>query len=128
LIPLANNQIYTPLTSGNYIVGVIDSNGCSNISSGFLVTLTGIKNVNSVTTINVFPNPFNDIFSLQISTLKQENVSLSLYNISGEVVKENTIISNRKIEFNNSDLPSGMYFLKATLNSGETKTIKIIKH
>jgi hypothetical protein len=59
-------------------------------------------------------------------TPKQESVSLSIYNISGEVVKENSIISNRKIEFNNSDLPSGMYFLKATLSNGEILKLKII--
>lgn len=127
LIPLANNQIYTPLTSGVYTVAVVDSNGCTNISSGYNVTITGYININSATSINVFPNPFNEIFTLQVLTPKQESISFSIYNISGEVVKENSIISNRKIEFNNSDLPSGMYFLKATLSNGEILKLKIIK-
>lgn len=126
-IPFANNQIHTPLMSGNYTVLVEDSNGCSNFSSGYQVTVTDIKNLNSATTINIFPNPFSDIFTLQILTSNQENVSITLYNISGEVIKENLIISNRKIEFNNSDLPSGMYFLQTKISNGDIKMIKIIK-
>jgi alpha-tubulin suppressor-like RCC1 family protein len=127
LIPLANNQIYTPLTSGNYTVEVVDSNGCTNISSGYYVTITGYINVNSATSINVFPNPFGDIFTLQILTPKQENVSLTLYNISGEVIKENSILSNTKMEFINSDFPCGMYFLKISLANGETRSIKVVR-
>ena len=61
-----------------------------------------------------YPNPFNPTTSIKISIPTETNVKLSIFNLLGEKVKEikNEIMKpgNYEIEFNASDLASGIYF------------------
>lgn len=76
-----------------------------------------------------FPNPFNPSTTINFSIPENALVSLKIYNPLGEEV--GTLISqeipkgNHKVEFNASNLNSGMYFY--TLSSGSySQTMKML--
>jgi len=81
-----------------------------------------IKNTNSTTNIQIYPNPVTDVFS--IKTKGDDKIEkIKIFDTSGKLVK-NIIFNNDKI--NIADLPSGLYFLKIKTNKGDFFT-KIIK-
>jgi hypothetical protein len=79
-----------------------------------------------------YPNPFNPTTNIKFDLPKETNVSLKIYNILGEEISSlvDKIMSagDHIIEFNGSQLSSGMYFYK--LKAGEyvqTKKMLLIK-
>ena len=77
-----------------------------------------------------YPNPFNPTTSIQFTIPKMSNVSLNVYNVSGQLVA--SLINNElrtegsySFQFDASGIASGMYFYK--LSAGEfTETRKMI--
>jgi hypothetical protein len=73
-----------------------------------------------------YPNPFNPTTTIQYSISRDAFVKLTVYDITGKVVKE--LISGHKtagkysVEFNAIDLASGIYFYK--LNTSGRQMIK----
>lgn len=68
-----------------------------------------------------YPNPFNPATKIQFSVPETSNITLSVYNITGELIQK--LIFNEhfekgvyEVEFNAENLPSGVYIY--TLNSG----------
>jgi len=81
-----------------------------------------------------FPNPFNPTTTINYSLLANSKVSLNIYNINGQKVKQlvydqlsagqHTVVWNGKDE-NNKSVSSGIYFYKLKSNNYE-KTKKMI--
>ncbi|NOR45458.1 MAG: T9SS type A sorting domain-containing protein [Candidatus Delongbacteria bacterium] len=81
-----------------------------------------------------FPNPFNPTtkISYMIPNGYNDNVKLQIFNTKGELVK--TLVNKKQnsgrysVEFNATDLNSGMYFYSLkTLNSTTTKKMILLK-
>ena len=89
--------------------------------SAYNVTLS-IEDLNSSVGLKAFPNPVIDELTVSAeSEIKQ----LSIVNILGQVVR--TVSPNsRDYKLNFSDLTSGIYFVKATVNNVEG-TFRIVK-
>jgi len=68
-----------------------------------------------------YPNPFNPVTNLEFGISDLGFVSLKVYNVSGKEVKtlvnENKLPGNYDVEFDGSDLPSGVYFYKLEASS-----------
>jgi photosystem II stability/assembly factor-like uncharacterized protein len=73
-----------------------------------------------------YPNPWNPTTSINYSLVKEGNVSISVYNAIGSKVA--TIVNGYKpagsysVQFNGSNLPSGIYFYK--LEAGQFSQVK----
>ncbi len=91
-----------------------------------------VTNVNNITIpaeyelYQNYPNPFNPITAIKFSIPKTQYVKLSVYDVLG---KEVSVLVNGVmqagsyiVDFNASDLPSGLYFYKLT--AGEYITVK----
>jgi plastocyanin len=79
-----------------------------------------------------YPNPFNPSTTIQYSIPQNEYVTLKVYNVTGALVKE--LIpgyqpgGNYIVEFNATDLASGMYFYQLTAgNFVSTKRMILLK-
>jgi len=109
-IPGANNQIFTATLNGNYAVEMsfnecIDTSDCVNISNVYVV-----EN-DSRYLINIFPNPGNGVYEVEISNFENKKVVLYITNILGEEIK--TIeAESREFKINLSQQPKGIYFVK----------------
>ncbi|MBK8550692.1 MAG: T9SS type A sorting domain-containing protein [Ignavibacteria bacterium] len=79
-----------------------------------------------------FPNPFNPITKISYSLSKEGNVRISVYNTTGqllkEVVNEYLISGEHSVEFDGSEFSSGVYFYRIESNDyTETKRMILTK-
>lgn len=84
-----------------------------------------ISNNNSFITeqpnVNIFPNPFNLSFNIKLNIIMTSEVKISLYDLSGKIIKQ---ITNKKLSggeykfyVDTPGLSSGVYFLKTVINN-----------
>jgi len=63
------------------------------------------------TELNIYPNPTSGLLNVAFANTKQENVELALYNLTGQLVKEWTNITNDKVQLDLSKEVNGTYLL-----------------
>ncbi len=82
-----------------------------------------------------YPNPFNPETTIQFNLVENSNVSLTVYNVKGEVVNtlvdEAMPVGNHSVVWNGTDannfvVPSGIYFYKMKAGDRYTSTKKMI--
>lgn len=112
----ATNQSYTATASGSYAV-VVNNTFCRDTSQCLNVTITGLDQSISENTISIFPNPTNNILTIEFNAAFNETInSLTIYNMLGQV---ELIESKGKVEVDVSTLQAGVYFIKINTNKGD---------
>ncbi|MCC7317210.1 MAG: T9SS type A sorting domain-containing protein, partial [Bacteroidales bacterium] len=97
-------------------VDLTAENGCVTRSEEIIITFkncTGI-NENDALDIQVFPNPSNGRFSLELNSTKRESVNIQVFDGAGNLVyqqKNLSVRSNSRHEINLTQQPSGVYNL-----------------
>jgi hypothetical protein len=92
---------------------------------------TTIDDISLANEITVAPNPFNDEFNLIIPGIEEmdQSVSIQLFDMNGKICHAQELAprtTSDVIRIPSSDLPTGIYFLRARV--GDTvKTIKVMK-
>jgi Secretion system C-terminal sorting domain len=142
ITPSVDIQIGYPANCNNFAnpVAASDvSNFCSSTKYNPVVPLPlapntdvsrlkGVKNM--TTSLSVAPNPFNNQLSIQYELQEATQVTVSLSNALGQVVK---VLVNEKVEAGSyqinestADLPSGVYIVTMKTPTG-MKTQKVVK-
>jgi len=86
--------------------------------------ILSILEIDLVSSINIYPNPFSESINIQNLNTLNNNASYQLFSINGQLIKQDKLILNQKIE--TTYLPRGIYFLK--INDGvKTFVKKMIK-
>lgn len=120
LIAGANNKGIKPLMAGIYKVVVTDSNGCTNISTGYASNV-GVKELNSGG-VRVYPNPTTNILIIESKT----KLSYRLLDLSGQEYIRGTLnggLSSVEV----GHLCEGMYLLQVSQeNANNPQNLKII--
>lgn len=91
---------------------------------------TSIKDPVKTVFLNVFPNPTEDVINFSISSLGNEEVTISILTLDGRVVggkAVSTSTSTQTFSMDVSHLPAGFYFVKASTNHDVTIE-KIVIH
>jgi hypothetical protein len=88
---------------------------------------TGIESTHSrdnFRMMNNYPNPFNDVTTLEFHLQKKSNVVLEIFDFKGakvaELLNKNLSPGIYKTVFKAGDLPSGFYFSKLTVDGAST--------
>jgi len=116
-IPGATDQSYTIVESGLYTVIITNQNGCTAQSS-FDAMLVGIEEL-TTTMINLFPNPSNGNFALQVSNAPFDRLDIEITNALGVNVfssSENISSSQWKKDIHLTQVVTGIYFLHLQTN------------
>jgi ELWxxDGT repeat protein len=87
-------------------------------------TPTSISDISKNISFNLYPNPTKDILHIELNTILNDNKTVTIANILGEVVLTETATSNR-FSINTNNLISGVYFVTIS-NKGKQSTKKII--
>jgi len=125
-----NPRIYCVLDSANIITEIHEDN-----NKGWVIipiddpTSIGANNIKNVPTeyklSQNYPNPFNPTTTIEYQLTKPGKVTLYVYNILGQKVKElvNNVQSagSYKVQFNANNFSSGVYFYE--FKSGEFKDV-----
>ena len=88
-----------------------------------------IKNLLDENSIEIFPNPVNDKFNLQLIAKESSEVVFSLMSIDGHTILSETTELYPGIythTFDMKKLPSGLYFINI-IDGNETISRKVIK-
>lgn len=119
----ANTVALTGL-SGTYYLQAWNGGGAEEgtFSLRLSDTSLGIEDLMLTEGFNMFPNPVKDVLTV---SAKNEIKKLSVVNMLGQIVKTVTP-NNRDYELDLSNLTSGIYFVKASVNNTEG-TFRIVK-
>jgi len=77
-----------------------------------------------------YPNPFNPDTRIKYQVVRQEYVKLIVFNLLGQNVR--TLVNRRQeagtynLEFDGSNLPSGIYFVRLSTDSNVSETHKMV--
>ena len=126
LIAGETSQTYTVTQSGFYSVWVTSAIGCQSSSSPKQVTITGLENYATISSIAISPNPAKDVLFVNTAEKEFKKVNFSIYSIKGQLVKSGELLLNNKESISISDLSAGVYEIKLNVNQQHT-SFKFIK-
>ena len=118
----------------NYRLKQIDYNGAITYHALSSEVIIGLPTVYSIS--QNYPNPFNPSTKIDFELPYDSKVSILLYDISGrevgKLVNEQLTAGYHNVQFNGSNLASGMYFYRINANGGSqnfisTKKMVLIK-
>ena len=72
----------------------------------------------------ITPNPMSEISIIELENYNK--IQLSIYNIQGQLIKQNNYINNQSIIINKNNLNPGIYFVKIKTDNGLTGIKKLI--
>jgi hypothetical protein len=122
-IPGATLQSYTAPANGSYAV-IVTYDGCTDTSSCANIVTVGVPGYADEKTISVYPNPAGDQITVQTRS-SFTNQPYSIFDASGKILLTG-ILSSEVTRIDVSELPSGVYLLKAGDNL--QSPFKVIKH
>ncbi|MES2761694.1 MAG: PKD domain-containing protein [Bacteroidota bacterium] len=112
-----------------------DSSSVQKMAAGFLMsqmnvipqTVTGIKQIESITGLKVFPNPIADELHVELAATDAPKLSYSLIDALGRTVLTGSLDA-KVVMIHTSHLEKGFYTLNLFNDGGKTlKTIKLVK-
>lgn len=88
----------------------------------------GVAEQNSINDVNIYPNPSDKTANIGIDLAKTENVTINVYNMTGELVSamnEGELAEGQhNVVLNGANLADGMYFV--TITTGDTRVTRKI--
>lgn len=109
----ATGPTFTALMSGNYSVEAVDADGCPVSSQAVSVVITAVEETLGIERLRISPNPFREIFQLEVATEQPTDFNLRIRTIDGRIVhqsKENIGPAfSKTIDLSNQ--PAGIYLL-----------------
>ncbi len=111
-------------TQGNFVVTRLNASPLTSTGNNSEI-------VKSFSLSQNYPNPFNPITNITFNLQKSANVSLKIFNVSGEEIE--TLVNNesmqsgtRSILFNGEKLSSGVYFYSLFVDGAKVDTKKMM--
>ena len=126
IIAGATSQSYTATAAGNYAVIVMaGSPTCADTSSciALVASTQGLNENTLFDAINVYPNPVNDI--LTIDNTSNTTLTFEVVDINGKVISATNTVDN-SATISTSNWNKGVYFVKFTSESASA-VFKIVK-
>lgn len=108
------NQIYQPIVSGNYQVGVDNGNGCISMSDVYYFEYVGIEEINN--DFKIYPNPTNGIININSNCVE----NIDILNLHGKIIYNG---KDNIIDLGNH--PKGVYILRI-ITDKYTKVEKLV--
>ncbi len=87
--------------------------------------ISGVRNISTKGKFKVYPNPSNGIITIDFSSIKENVLSLNVYNTVGNLMMTLPIKNEKQITLNSS-LPNGMYLVQLIDEDGIVATDKIV--
>jgi hypothetical protein len=124
------------VTVTNGTIRLTSTGGEANISGIEIWTAPGSTTTTLIATNTVstqaFPNPFEDVITIQTQLRAPETMNVGIYNQVGRLVQRRNItfsagIAQNTIDMSNIDLPRGRYYLMFMSGSLFGKVVKLTK-
>ncbi|NCC88013.1 MAG: T9SS type A sorting domain-containing protein [Clostridia bacterium] len=129
---LSLNYNTADMSEGVYYANIIINDGITTISIPVELTIDFTSSANDLSNennIKVFPNPFNDIFTIEHQIDATNDLIITIYDVTGKSIYLPRLnpSGNDKIVLDGNELKPGFYMLR--INNGlKTDYVKIIKN
>lgn len=108
-------QSFTATANGSYAV-IVTQSSCSDTSSCFNITTTGMAENNSASEINIYPNPFNSQTAITF-TQEQKNITIKVLDVLGKEIKS-IRFTGKQLIIEKGEMEAGTYFLQVKTEQG----------
>ena len=110
----AVGKTYTPRKNGLYAVEV-EKNSCIDTSECVAITTIGLIETNSEFSINIYPNPSDGHFYIDL--LNSKNISIKVFNAQGSLIEK---LNNLQEGTHQLDIKGakGLYIIEVTSEAG----------
>lgn len=107
----------TGLCEGIYCCDVTDNNKCTQTTCIYLESTTGVSSIsNSLSSaVDIYPNPSSGQFTIRGL---QKGMIMEVYDYTGRMVSNITATSDETMQFNMSNHPNGIYFVRIISQDG----------
>lgn len=120
--PFQYNQSATGLGDGTYEVTITDYRGCKTTASVSVDANVGIEDLEAagINSLEVFPNPSNGIFTLDMELAKLDDIQIAVTDIAGKIVFADTQSKTLRYtqEVDLSEIANGVYVLQIRTSTG----------
>jgi hypothetical protein len=120
----ATAQSFIPTENGAYAV-VLTEGFCEEMSDCYTISTVGIAEDKSTTLFNIYPNPINDRFLIELGKV-YKNGMITISNITGQIVQMESFTNQSIINVDFAQ-PAGVYFVHIKADE-EAKTVRIVKN
>jgi PKD repeat protein len=117
----------------NIRLTIEDVDGCLNgltqqllIRQGMSTTVGFEEQANSISEIQVYPNPFTESATVKFDNPKFKRHKLTLFNTTGQAVKVISNITSGQVTIDRKNLANGIYLYQLQTDIGQTATGKLI--
>lgn len=124
IISGATNSTYTVTITGSYAVK-ISKNGCIDTSACTIITINGIIENNSSALLNIYPNPIQNNFSIDLGT-KYEEITMTIKDIMDKKIQTSIYNNMQLLNIDMSSTPPGIYFLTIKIKDKQA-VLKLVK-
>tara|TARA_R110002050_G_scaffold109799_1_gene221478 strand:- start:233310 stop:234830 length:1521 start_codon:yes stop_codon:yes gene_type:complete len=73
---------------------------------------------------NIYPNPNNGVFKLDLTGIKSEDLNLFIYDVKGTLVYSNGYLKGSFVDISIPNIGTGIYILKIVNNEGDSELIQ----
>ncbi len=101
-----NSPSYTATANGSYAL-IISNIGCTDTSICINITSVGIDRNNIIDGIELYPNPVRSELTINSTSFQMESVSI--LNLTGQILLTKANNKNDGLHFDTSELPAGIY-------------------
>ncbi|MFB6305627.1 MAG: T9SS type A sorting domain-containing protein [Flavobacteriales bacterium] len=105
-------QTADSLCKGNYLVKVIDDNGCVGIDTIKLDDPLSIRENTKNINAKIYPNPARDNLTIELEKHPDRDLNLKVLDQRGNLIQEQKFGNSKKKQLNMSKLSQGVYYLK----------------
>jgi hypothetical protein len=114
----ANSANLTNLFNGTYTVTISDANGCTDTFNVIVLNVVSTNELESVNAFEVFPNPNDGQFSINLELNGTHEVAVEVLNTLGQSVLKTTpeTVATRQYPINLKDIPSGLYQIRVRID------------
>jgi uncharacterized repeat protein (TIGR01451 family) len=102
----------------------------TTVNTIVLKSSSGVKTEVDGLNVSIYPNPTQNLATIEVNLDKTSNISYTLFNIQGKLVRQedlaNKAIGLVKHEINLDGIHSGIYILNISINGKET-SLKLVK-
>lgn len=122
--------VVSPTVTTTYSLTGVSEYGCeaNTVLTQSVSVCTGINNLsaNENLMLQIYPNPANDVITINYDGLKETNSSIEIINTVGQTLIKQDVANETSQNISVSNLTSGIYFVQIKQNGKSIATKKLV--
>jgi len=116
--------------AGTYSLSATDANGCQQVYTTEVTVVSGVAELTAFEkSLAIYPNPSNGSFNVTFDLAQNQNVTVEVINLQGQVVNSQSVVANagaNNLPVNMAGVATGVYFVKVqTIDGAITRRVAV---